>query len=65
VNDLPHASDTVKMVLFADDSNLLLKGKNPEDIGNLANGELAFGFSNVEGKVVTHIKWFATNFLDF
>ena len=27
VNDLPCASDLIKMVLFADDSNLLLKGK--------------------------------------
>ena len=40
VDDLPCASDMVKMVLFADDSNLLLKGKKPEDIANLANGEL-------------------------
>ena len=40
VNDLPCASDLVKMVLFADDSNLLLKGKKPEDIKQLANGEL-------------------------
>ena len=50
VNDLPCSSETVKMVLFADDSNLLLKGKRPEDIANIANGE------------IEHIQdWFATN----
>ena len=32
INDLPMASQILKLVLFADDSNLLLQGKNPNDI---------------------------------
>jgi retron-type reverse transcriptase len=29
INDLPSASDLIEVVLFADDSNLLIKGKVP------------------------------------
>ena len=41
INDLPMASAVLKLVLFADDSNLLLQGKNPSDISNTLSIELS------------------------
>ena len=40
INDLPMASQILKLVLFADDSNLLLQGKNPNDMSTVLSQEL-------------------------
>ena len=44
INDLPSASVILKLVLFADDSNILLKGKNSVDDSNTITNELSFIF---------------------
>jgi hypothetical protein len=40
VNDLPSATDLLKVVLFADDSNLILRGKEPGIVSELMTAEL-------------------------
>ena len=40
INDLPSASKKLQLVLFADDSNILLKGKNPTDLAQTLTTEL-------------------------
>jgi hypothetical protein len=50
INDLPSASDKLRVVLFADDSNLILKGKDPTEVANCLTDEL---------KIVSD--WFAAN----
>ena len=40
INDLPMASRILKVVLFADDSNLLLQGKNFDDMSKILSKEL-------------------------
>ena len=40
INDLPMASRILKVVLFADDSNLLLQGKNCDDMAKMLSKEL-------------------------
>ena len=40
INDLPLASKKLKLVLFADDSNLLLKGKDLTDMSSVITDEL-------------------------
>jgi hypothetical protein len=40
VNDLPSATDLLKVILFADDSNLILRGRNPGIISRLMTTEL-------------------------
>ena len=40
INDLPMASTALKLVLFADDSNLLLQGKNPNEMSHSLSKEL-------------------------
>ena len=40
INDLPAAAEGMKCVIFADDSNLVVKGKNLQDIEHTLNSEL-------------------------
>ena len=40
VNDLPSSTDKLKVVLFADDSNLLLKGNDPKILAETMTSEL-------------------------
>jgi hypothetical protein len=40
INDLPAAASKLKCVIFADDSNLLIKGKNLEEMKTCLNTEL-------------------------
>ena len=44
INDLPSASAILKLVLFADDSNILLKGKNSAQDSNTITNELSLIF---------------------
>jgi hypothetical protein len=40
INDLPSCTDTLKVVLFADDSNLILKGDDPKILAETVTTEL-------------------------
>lgn len=40
INDLPSAADRIQVVLFADDSNLLVKGKDPDVVSKILTEEL-------------------------
>ena len=40
INDLPHASSKIFALLFADDSNMFLSGKNPDNLVNTMNDEM-------------------------
>jgi ribonuclease P/MRP protein subunit RPP40 len=40
INDLPSSTDLLKVVLFADDSNLILKGEDPKIISGTLTKEL-------------------------
>ena len=44
INDLPSASDILKLVLFADDSNILFKGKDSTQDSNTITHELSLIF---------------------
>jgi hypothetical protein len=41
INDLPSATDLLKVVLFADDSNLAIRGKDPKILSQIMTAELA------------------------
>jgi hypothetical protein len=41
INDLPSATSLLKVVLFADDSNLVIRGKDPTTLSNIMTAELA------------------------
>ena len=41
INDLAHVSSKIFFLLFADDSNLFLSGKNPNDLIKTMNAEIA------------------------
>ena len=45
INDLPAAASKLKCIIFADDSNLLIKGNNLEELQTCLNSELE-GISN-------------------
>ena len=40
INDLPSCTDSLKVVLFADDSNLILKGEDPKTLAETLTTEL-------------------------
>ena len=44
INDLAHASSKIFSILFADDSNLFLSGKNPNDLIKTMNHEISYVF---------------------
>ena len=41
INDLPSATSLLRVVLFADDSNLVVRGKDPTTLSNIMTAELA------------------------
>ena len=42
INDLPNISDIFNLILFADDANMYLKGKDPHELIRTANTELFY-----------------------
>ena len=40
INDLANVSDVIFSLFFADDSNMFLSGKNPDDLIKLMNTEI-------------------------
>ena len=44
INDLAHASSEIFSILFADDSNLFLTGKNPNELIQRMNTEISYVF---------------------
>jgi hypothetical protein len=40
INDLPSCTDVLKVVLFADDPNLILRGKDPKILAETLTTEL-------------------------
>ena len=44
INDLAHASSRIFSILFADDSNLFLTGKNPNELIQMMNTEISYVF---------------------
>ena len=40
INDLANASDVIFSLLFADDSNMFITGKNPDDLVTKMNAEI-------------------------
>ena len=40
INDLAHVSDKIFSLLFADDSNMFISGRNPNDLVTCMNNEI-------------------------
>ena len=50
INDLQHVSNLIKLILFADDSNVFFHGKDPNELITIANQQLPL-----------IVEWLATN----